>query len=136
MVKFLIGGAGSGKTKQMIANANQAVENVKGEVVYIEISSKHMLQLHRNIRFVSTEDYSMDSLQSLYGFICGLLSSNYDIEKIYVDGLDKITGTINESVIEFIEHVERIAKKREVEVTISANVEDCSTIEKLSAYNF
>lgn len=136
MVKFLIGEAGSGKTKQMIANANEAMEISKGEIVYIEISSKHMLQLHRNIRFVSTEDYSMDSLKSIYGFICGLLSSNYDIEKIYVDGLDKITGTVDDSVIEFIENVERIAKKREVEVTISANIENCSVIEKLSAYNF
>ncbi|MGL5439174.1 MAG: hypothetical protein ACRDA4_02150 [Filifactoraceae bacterium] len=136
MVKFLIGEAGSGKTKQMIENANKAIENVKGEVVYIEVSSKHMLQLHRNIRFVSTEDYSMDSLNSIYGFICGLLSSNYDIEKIYVDGLDKITGPIDDMVIEFIEHIEKVAKRREVEVTISANVEDCSVIEKLSAYNF
>lgn len=136
MVKFLIGEAGSGKTKQMIATANEAVENAKGEIVYIEVSSKHMLQLHRNIRFVSSAEYSVDSLKSLYGFVCGLLSSNYDIEKIYVDGLDKITGPITDDVIEFIECIGKIGRQREVEIFISANIDDKDLVDKLAGYNF
>ena len=95
MVKLLIGEAGSGKTKAMIQMANESVELVKGELVYIESSSKHMHQLHRDIRFISTQDFNLDTFSSIYGFICGLGSENYDNEKIFIDGLDKIINPLS-----------------------------------------
>ena len=75
MVKLLLGEAGSGKTKLMIAKANEMITNIKGELVYIELTNKHASQLHRNIRCVFTEEYSLDSFASVYGFLCGLTSA-------------------------------------------------------------
>ena len=135
MVKLLIGEAGSGKTKAMIQMANEQVELVKGELVYIESSSKHIHQLHRDIRFISTRDFNLDTFSSIYGFICGLVSENYDIEKIYIDGLDKIINPLSLDLLLFIEEVEKLSTKHEFEIVVSASISDPGLLESVSKYS-
>ena len=135
MVKLLIGEAGSGKTKAMIQMANESVELVKGELVYIESSSKHMHQLHRDIRFISTQDFNLDTFSSIYGFICGLVSENYDIEKIFIDGLDKIINPLSADLISFIDGIDKLSDKHEFEIIISASIYDQAVLEKVQKYS-
>ncbi|CBH21483.1 conserved protein of unknown function [Acetoanaerobium sticklandii] len=135
MVKLLIGEAGSGKTKAMIQMANESIELVKGELVYIESSSKHMHQLHRDIRFISTQDFNLDTFSSIYGFICGLVSENYDIEKIFIDGLDKIINPLSADLISFIDGIDKLSDKHEFEIIISASIYDQAVLEKVQKYS-
>ncbi len=135
MVKLLLGEAGSGKTKLMIAKANELVTNIKGELVYIELTNKHAAQLHRNIRCVFTEEYSLDSFPSIYGFLCGLTSANHDIESIFIDGLDQILhNEIDDVVFDFMNLVEDFAVKNAIDVFISASVDSQEIMEKLERY--
>ena len=135
MVKLLIGEDGSGKTKAMIQMANDSVEEVKGEMVYIESTNKHMHQLHRDIRFISTQDFNLDSIKSVYGFLCGLVSENYDIQKIYIDGLDKIVKDIDMEIVTFIEEIEKFSERYEVEIILSASIYDKEILEKTQKYS-
>lgn len=135
MVKLLIGEAGSGKTKAMIQMANDSVEEVKGEMVYIESTNKHMHQLHRDIRFISTQDFNLDSIKSVYGFLCGLVSENYDIQKIYIDGLDKIVKDIDMEIVTFIEEIEKFSERYEVEIILSASIYDKEILKKTQKYS-
>ena len=42
--------------------------------------------------------YGVGDCQSFYGMFCGIISSNYDIENIYIDGLSNIVNcTMKES---------------------------------------
>ncbi len=136
MVKLLIGGAGSGKTKAMLKIANDSVEQVKGELVYIESSGKHMHQLHRDIRFVSTEDFDLDTFPSIYGFVCGMVSENYDIEKIFIDGLDKIIHPLSSELTTFIDMVDQLSDRHEFELFISASISDQDILEKVKQYSY
>lgn len=122
MIKLLVGEAGSGKSKIMISMANESLDDKKGEVVYIEASSKHMHQLHRDIRFISTEDFNLSTANSLYGFLCGILSENYDIQKIFIDGLDKIVRPMKEDIVEFFSELERVSEKYEAELIMSSSL--------------
>ncbi|MDO5063301.1 MAG: hypothetical protein Q4D77_08975, partial [Peptostreptococcaceae bacterium] len=92
MFKLQVGAPGSGKTKVMIQMANEAAETAKGEVVFIDIADKHSSMLNRKIRLVYTDEFKIDSLQSMYGLLCGMVSANRDIEQVYIDGLDKIVA--------------------------------------------
>ncbi len=125
MVKLILGEAGSGKTKQMLEMANKAVEDVKGEIAYIESTSKHSHLLQRDIRLIATEEVEIDSSASLYGLICGLISANYDIEKIFIDGLGKIiASTTAENIKDFIKTTDRLASDRDIEVIIATDIDD------------
>lgn len=135
MIRLILGEAGSGKTKQMLEMANQEVETTKGEIAFLEPTSKHIHQLHRDIRFISTEEFQIDTRNSVYGLICGLLSANYDIEKIYIDSLDKIIGSIDENIVDFVEMVDELANEREMEVIIACNIEDPAILKELEKYN-
>ena len=135
MVKLLLGEAGSGKTKKMISKANEMVTGIKGELVYIEPTSKHATQLHRNIRCVFTEEYSLNSFASIYGFLCGLTSANHDVESIFIDGLDQILHSdINEVVYEFMNLVKDFAEKNSVTVFISGSVNSPEIVSELKEH--
>ena len=92
MIQVFCNRRGSGKTKRLIQLANDHLVNVKGVSVFIDDDSRYVRQLDRKIRFVSTEDFNINNCNSLYGLLCGIISANYDIEKIYIDGLLSIVS--------------------------------------------
>jgi hypothetical protein len=49
-----------------------------------------MYGLQHEIRFINTDDYGIDNTDKLYGFVCGILSGDFDISSIYIDGLKKM----------------------------------------------
>ncbi|MDO4793651.1 MAG: hypothetical protein Q3993_05670 [Filifactor alocis] len=135
MIKLILGEAGSGKTKQILEMANQDVETAKGEIAFLEPTSKHLHQLHRDIRLISTEEFQIDTRNSVYGLLCGLLSANYDIEKIYIDSLDKMIGSIDSNIIDFVEMVDELANDRDIEVIIACNIEDPEILKSLEKFS-
>lgn len=135
MVKLILGDAGSGKTKFMINKANELVNGLRGELVYIDLTNKHASQLHRDIRCVFTDEFSLNSYDAIYGLLCGMASANHDIEFIFIDGLDKILhNDIDSAVINFMENVEKFAKANSISTYISTNVDDVDLKNSLEKY--
>ena len=92
MIQVFCARRGSGKTKRLIELANNQMVDAKGDSVYIDDDSRPMLQLSRGIRFIDTNEYYVEDCQSFYGMLCGIISSNYDIENIYIDGVLNIVS--------------------------------------------
>lgn len=135
MFKLQVGAPGSGKTKVMIQMANEAAETAKGEVVFIDIADKHSSMLNRKIRLVYTDEFKIDSLQSMYGLLCGMVSANRDIEQVYIDGLDKIVAAkIDSGIIEFLEHAEKFAKNHDLDLIVSASIEDAGLLKEVERF--
>ncbi|MDO4711610.1 MAG: hypothetical protein Q4A75_06495 [Peptostreptococcaceae bacterium] len=135
MFKLQVGAPGSGKTKVMIQMANEAAETAKGEVVFIDIADKHSSMLSRKIRLVYTDEFKIDSLQSMYGLLCGMVSANRDIEQVYIDGLDKIVAAkIDSGVLEFLELAERFSKNNDLDLIISASIEDAELLKEVEKF--
>ncbi len=125
MVKLICGDNGSGKTRKMLEMANNEVENIQGKMAFIEASNKHIFKLNHKIRYVNTKEYGLINEDQFQGFVCGLLATDYDLEKVYIDGLYKIADVkTDESVKILIEKLEDLAKKFEVEFVISINYEN------------
>lgn len=135
MVKLQVGAPGSGKTKIMIQMANEAAEAAKGEIVFIDIADKHSSMLNRKIRLVYTDEFKIDTLSSLYGLLCGMVSANRDIEQVYVDGLDKILAApLDEKILEFLEFVQSFAKSNDLDLIISASIEDENLLKEVQKF--
>ncbi|MBE6048170.1 MAG: hypothetical protein E7213_07210 [Clostridium sp.] len=124
MIRVFCNKRGSGKTKSLISLANHQIDMTKGASVYIDNSLKHMNQIDRRIRFVSTKDFNIVGYQNFYGLLCGILSEDYDVENIYIDNV--LDGEINESP-EFercFRKVSELADRFKLNIYININYEE------------
>ncbi len=92
MIQIIAGEKGKGKTKLLIARANNDVRSINGNLVFIDKSNKHMYELSNKIRLINSRDYLLSNADEFLGFISGILSCDHDVEKIYFDNFIKIAN--------------------------------------------
>lgn len=124
MVKLLVGRAGSGKTKEMIDLANGKVDAAKGDIIFINKDHRLSLDINHAIRVTCMEDFpNITNSDEYIGFIYGILSSNSDIETIFIDGILKHADVSLANLPEFIDRIKKIAKVYEIEIVVSLSAE-------------
>ena len=119
MIKFIVGVKGSGKTKQMLDLANSAGKSSKGDVVYIDRDKRHIYDLDRSVRLIETNDFHMQNLKSFYGFICGIISQNFDVEMIFIDGQKIVTEAGDQCLEDFVNNLKILNEKFNVDFVVS-----------------
>ncbi len=126
MIKLIVGAAGTGKTKMLTRLANEDVKKTRGHLVYIDYKDGRMLRVDHRIRYINIDEYQISGEQGLYGFICGVIASNYDIETIYIDGLYKIINAGSDNLEELFKKLDSIGHKYDIDfvITISCDKED------------
>ncbi len=126
MVRVIMGGKGSGKTKQMIEMINGAVHSEHGSVICIERGNTLTYDIHSKIRLVESSQFAMDSFTFLKGFLSGLYAGNYDITHFFIDDLCKIIPSDPESpdVENFLDWLSAFSNNNNLKFTviISADV--------------
>lgn len=90
MIQLVVGAKGKGKTKYLLDKANAAIKESDGRIVYIDKSLNHMHDLDIKIRLVDASRYPLRSGDEFIGFILGIVSSNYDIQQVYLDSFLKL----------------------------------------------
>ncbi|MCI8401214.1 MAG: twitching motility protein PilT [Lachnospiraceae bacterium] len=85
MVQIIAGKKGKGKTKYLLAGANEAVDTANGSIVYIDKNGKHMYELSNKVRLINVAEFPIRSYNAFVGFICGIISQDHDIEVIFLD---------------------------------------------------
>ena len=132
MVKLIIGVKGTGKTKTLIEMVNQAQSVTNGCVVCIEKGNKLRYDINSQIRLIDTVEYLVSDAQSLFGFVAGILASNYDVTDIFIDSCLKICNEDVAAFEKFLLEVEALALKSEVNVVITSSVatEDTTDVMK------
>lgn len=129
MIKLLIGKPGEGKTKEMIAKANAALSTSKGNIIFIGESNESIIEIHHDIRYINISEFPISSSDELIAFLHGMISNNYDIEKIYLDGVFNLFITTPKELCKWLDKVKTMTEKHQihVEVSISINEEipDC-----------
>ena len=124
MVKLLVGHKGSGKTKQMIDIANQSVENSRGSIIFINKDQRLMYDLKYRIRVICMEDFEHVTNSDEYiGFLYGIISSDHDIETIFVDSILKHADFKMSDLPEFIDRLKDISKNYGMDFVVSISAE-------------
>ena len=124
MVKLLIGHKGSGKTKQMIDLANDKVETSNGNVIFINKNHRLMYDLSHRIRVICMEDFEHITNSDEYiGFIYGIISSDHDIEIMFIDSILKHTDVTLGDMPEFVDRIKKIASIYNIEFIVSLSAE-------------
>ena len=131
MVTLLIGRKGSGKTKKLIALANEAVEKSTGNVVVIEKGAKLTYDVTPKARLIDTDQYQIAGYDVLFGFISGICAGNYDITDIFVDSTFKICTDNKDDLKTFVSKLNALSANAETNITllISAGKEELPEME-------
>jgi hypothetical protein len=124
MVKLLIGHKGAGKTKQMVDLANDNIEKSNGSVIFINKNSRLMYDLKYRIRVVCMEDFEhITNCDEYIGFLYGIISSDHDIETIYIDSILKHADFSLGDLPEFLTRLNGISKNYGMDFVVSLSAE-------------
>jgi len=124
MVKLLIGHKGSGKTGQMLQLANDSIESSSGSIIFINKNRRLMYDLKHKIRFICMEDYeNITNIDEYIGFIYGIISSDHDIETIFIDSILKHADVSLGDLPEFIDRLKAISEIYELDFVVSVSAE-------------
>ena len=125
MVELLIGKKGTGKTKALIEKVNNALTVAKGNVVFISNdTNRYIFDVKSKARMADTSEFEIKSYDEFLGFISGIISRDFDITNIFVDGIFKIVGSDNLDGFEsFLNRLETMSQKFEITFVISVSID-------------
>lgn len=121
MVQIIAGKKGKGKTKHLLEQANNAVKQSSGSIVYLDKSSKHMYELNNKIRLINVNEYPISSSEGFIGFICGIISQDHDLEMMFLDSFLKLACLEGEDISDVITNLENIGDKYRVTFVLSVS---------------
>lgn len=123
MVSIIAGEKGKGKTKILLEKANEAVSKANGSVIYLDKSSKHMYELNNKIRLINVSEFPIMSADGFIGFLSGLISSDHDIEAIFLDSFLKLAVLEGADITSAIDRIETLSEKYGITFVISVSAD-------------
>lgn len=124
MVQLIVGNKGKGKTKHLLDKVNAQVKEAKGNIVYLDKSTKHMYELNNKVRLIDTSEYLITNYDEFVGFICGIISQDHDLEAMYLDSFLKIACLEGKDIVPVIDKLEQVSKTFKVEFTLSVSADE------------
>lgn len=134
MIKVIIGKKGSGKTKHMIDEVNTAVKEEPGSLAFLSKGNRLMYDLAHDVRYVNTEEFSVENYDEFYGFICGIISNNFDTSHIFIDSIWKIVDTGEGGFENFLKQLTAIGDKFNIHFSISISADRAEAPAYLESY--
>lgn len=124
MIKLLVGKKGSGKTKILLDKVNECAAAADGNVVFISNDTgKNMYDIKSSVRMADTSEFDIDTWKEFVGFNCGIISGNFDITDIFVDGTLKIVNNSVEGFEEFLADIEKVSEKFNINFMFSISMD-------------
>lgn len=121
MCKFILGEKGAGKTKWLIDNANKDMKEGNGNIAFIDVDDDHIFTLNYNVRLINAMEFKVDNLESFYGFLCGIIGMDYDLEKIYVDSIYKVIDLSVDDLKDLLKRLQFVQEKYNVHFYINVD---------------
>ena len=115
MVQLIVGSKGDGKTKHLLDRVNSQIKTASGNIVYLDKNTKHMHELDNKVRLINVADYPLKNCDEFIGFICGIISQDYDLEQMYLDSFLKIAHLEGEDLTDALTQLNAICLSISVE---------------------
>ena len=119
MVKFILGAKGIGKTRWLVENANKDMKEGNGNIAFIDVDDDHIFTLNYNVRLINAMEFNILNVESFYGFLCGVVGMDYDLEKVYVDSIYKVIDFKMTDLEKLVKDLTAVGEKFETEFYIN-----------------
>lgn len=122
MIQLIVGNEGKGKTAKLLEKANAEITTVKGTIVYLDKNKKHMYELNNKIRLIDVSEYEFTTSDEFYGFVCGIISTDHDLEQLYFDNFLRIGSIGKDDISSVLEKFSSLSEKTNITLYISLAV--------------
>ncbi|MEA4928366.1 MAG: hypothetical protein VB104_06765 [Candidatus Limiplasma sp.] len=119
MIQVIAGKKGSGKTKRIIDMANQAAQESKHDIVFIDDDNRYMFDLRHEVRFINAGEYNLLNDQMFMGFLAGAVAQNFDVGLILIDAFLKLVKCELSTTAWLFERLEGLSEKHSVDFILS-----------------
>lgn len=133
MVQLIVGNKGKGKTKHLLEKVNLQVKETKGNIVYLDKSTKHMYELNNKVRLIDVSQYMITNHDEFVGFICGIVSQDHDLEQMFLDSFLKIACLEGADITPVIEKLEKISQNYGIDFILSVSMDESELPEALKS---
>lgn len=124
MIQLIVGNKGKGKTKHLLDKVNAEVLEAKGNIVYLDKSTKHMFELNNKVRLIDVNEFPIDNCDQFIGFVLGIVSQDHDLEQAYFDSFLDIAkveaGDLENALVKF----ENISNKYNIDFVMSISMDE------------
>ncbi|MCD8205932.1 MAG: hypothetical protein LUD29_04905 [Clostridia bacterium] len=121
MLKVICGLKGAGKSKEILALANEDAKKLKGISIFITKGKDYMYELDRNVKFIDAEEYEISGEEAFLGFVKGVAAANSDTEYLYLDGAARICGKDTEELESLLLELQKLGSVENISITLTCS---------------
>lgn len=133
MIQLIVGNEGKGKTTKLLELANQEITKVNGTIVYLDKNKKHMYELNNKIRLVDVSEFDFATTDEFYGFVCGIISTDHDLEQLYFDNFLRIASAKKEDILSVLDKFSELGNRMNVTLYMSIAMDESELPENYRA---
>ena len=134
MIQVIAGRKGSGKTKRLIDLTNTTAREASHDVIFLDDDNRYMFDVDHKVRFINAEDYHIHSAEMFIGFLCGIISSNFDLGTVFVDAFLKLCHTELDKTEPIVNTLVELGAKHQVDFVLSLSADPEEMPEFLKKY--
>ncbi len=123
MIQVIAGKKGSGKTKRLIDLTNTTARDAEHDVIFLDDDNRYMFDVDHKVRFINAEDYHIHNADMFIGFLCGMLSSNFDIGTVFIDAFLKLCHTELDDTEEIVRTLADLGSRHQVDFVLSLSAD-------------
>lgn len=120
MISVIYGAKGTGKTKRIIDATNAAASSATGQIVYITDNAQS-LGIDPSVKFINLVEANVVSEAEFIGFLKGMLAADFDIQKVFIDGLCRLLALNAEQLAPVFDTMSKVADHVDFVVTVSTD---------------
>ena len=123
MIQVIAGKKGSGKTKRLIDLTNTTARDAVHDVIFLDDDNRYMFDVDHKVRFINAEDYHIHNADMFIGFLCGILSSNFDVGTIFIDAFLKLCHLELADTEKVVATLAELGEKHQVDFVLSLSAD-------------
>ena len=134
MIQVIAGKKGSGKTKRLIDLTNTTARDAVHDVIFLDDDNRYMFDVDHKVRFINAEDYHIHNADMFIGFLCGMLSSNFDIGTVFIDAFLNLCHTVLAETEPVVKTLAELGSRHNVDFVLSLSADPEELPEHLRQY--
>ena len=78
-----------------------------------------MHELDNKVRLINVREYPLQNCAEFIGFLCGIISQDYDLEQMYLDSFEELANLEGKDLEEPLKELDKISEQFKVALVIS-----------------